>query len=386
MSNQAEKNNQSGFSLIELLISIVIMLIVVGAVFTVFNSSLRVSTTSNEMADAEQNLRIGQEYITRDLYNTGDGLRGLNPMITNAFLASYLSLDSTDPTNTFVPATMVLADDSAPANTQITGSPAGTLLLGSDRISFLLTPNFVGQMADISGVKLVSNGKYRSSGLNEMYVTNAAAATLKVGEIYVLFNTKATAASTNSAYFAAITGFQPGTGADSGNTSIKFDGVGDYGLNNTSGGNNVVNILESGGLDEQLTLRRVWIISYYVDNSNRLMRRVYGQAGTNAANQFIPYTETIIAENVTQLQFRYILRREVANVVQAPQVLNVFNTDTAANNQAAQAAVRQIEVSLTTQTSRPISTGQRQPISATTVVSPRNLQFYNSALDNRIGQ
>src|SRR6266576_3016822 len=66
-------HNQEGFTVIEMMVAVTIMIIVSAGVFSLMKSSMTIATASYEMTDAQENLRIAQEYINRDLMNAGDG-------------------------------------------------------------------------------------------------------------------------------------------------------------------------------------------------------------------------------------------------------------------------------------------------------------------------
>ena len=62
----------------EVLIAIVVLTIVTGAIFALLRDSMKTSHATLELTDAQESARTGQEYITRDLVNTGDGLNSIN--------------------------------------------------------------------------------------------------------------------------------------------------------------------------------------------------------------------------------------------------------------------------------------------------------------------
>ena len=98
----AAASHQAGFSLIELLIAVTVMVVVLAAVCASLKDSFRVSVTSYELTDAQQSLRAAHEYINRDLITAGDGLNGINNIrVPVQFMRAYLTqspvLDANDP-------------------------------------------------------------------------------------------------------------------------------------------------------------------------------------------------------------------------------------------------------------------------------------------------
>src|SRR5215211_1393363 len=93
MDTHINHTKQDGFSIIELLVVLTVMLVALGVVFALFRDSLRLSTTTYEMTDAQEGLRIAQEYISRDLISAGDGTSGVsNITLPDSFVTTYLTL------------------------------------------------------------------------------------------------------------------------------------------------------------------------------------------------------------------------------------------------------------------------------------------------------
>ena len=64
-------SNQSGFSLVELLVAIAIVGGVAAAIYGIFFTSNRTYITQEEIADAQQRARIGMDFMTRDIRMAG---------------------------------------------------------------------------------------------------------------------------------------------------------------------------------------------------------------------------------------------------------------------------------------------------------------------------
>ena len=67
------KKNRAGFSLVELLVALVIMIIVVLGMLAMFDQSARVTKTENSVTDAQQSLRYGSYQLVREVRMTGAG-------------------------------------------------------------------------------------------------------------------------------------------------------------------------------------------------------------------------------------------------------------------------------------------------------------------------
>src|SRR6267142_5509992 len=93
MHNDSSKSHQRGFTVIEMVVALTVMLIVSGIVLALVRDSMKVALSTYELTDAQQNLRTAQEFLNRDLMNAGDGLRAIkNIRIPHNFVTTYLTL------------------------------------------------------------------------------------------------------------------------------------------------------------------------------------------------------------------------------------------------------------------------------------------------------
>ena len=79
--------NNKGFSLVELLMVAGMMGIVMGAIFTIYQTHQRSAYTQEEVVEVQQNLRIAMDSITRDIKMAGL-LVPLTPTVTNPMAAA----------------------------------------------------------------------------------------------------------------------------------------------------------------------------------------------------------------------------------------------------------------------------------------------------------
>src|SRR5688572_7459373 len=91
MHPSSRQHNQAGFSVIEMMVATTVMLIVTAAVVSLLRSSMSVSTATYELTDAQENLRVAHEFISRDLVSAGDGLKSMaNIPMAEGFVTNYL--------------------------------------------------------------------------------------------------------------------------------------------------------------------------------------------------------------------------------------------------------------------------------------------------------
>jgi type II secretory pathway pseudopilin PulG len=345
------KNIEQGFSLVEVLIVLVVMMVVLGAVFGLMRDSMKTSHAALEMSDAQESARTGQEYINRDLVNAGDGLNSINNIrVPQNFVTNYLTLSPiTDPaTPGIINLGLITSDNNVPANTPVLGTTVqvrSTPLL-TDRITILQME----RPEIFTPITLAAGALTPADGVAAVSPTDIDR--FRAGEIYFI-------TSAVGGIFATITDRQ---GVGTPTPSLVF-GAGDvYGLNSLGGGGQLD--LITAGATLPISICRMKVIHYYINSDGLLMRRVFGVRNAGLS-------ESVIAEHAVSLQFRYFLNLRDAggNIVQPAAQL--------ATSQE-QVETRQVEVTLTVETPHALQNGQPQTISMTTSTSVRNMQFRQS--------
>lgn len=345
MRSTVQRKKQEGFSLLELMVAMVVMLIVMGAIFSQSASVLQASNTTYEMTDAQQNLRTAQEFINRDLVSTGDGLRGVNNIrLPLGFVQNYITtqpvINPADPN--FITLPIVTSNDDVAGTTVVTGAvPAATVLAGTDRITILMIDSaFAPISLPSTGIDATGSNVVLTS---QQFTDN----NFQIGSIYFV----------NSEYgstFGAITGF---AGVGGASPNLVFANGDPYGMNLTGNGGSI-RFVSRGATNQPVptSLMRMHMVQYFINANRVLCRRVFGSITPNG------FTDGIIAENVTNLQVRYYLNGTAQPVTQLATAQD-------------QVAVREVEISVTAQTAHDVVNGTKQSISATTSTSVRNLQF-----------
>ena len=286
MNPTMKKKSEAGFSLVELIIAVGVMVVVTAAVSTLMRDTMKVSTAAFEITDSQENLRIAQEYINRDLMNAGDGLKSLSTIrVPQNFVTNYLSLnpviDEEMPAGT-INLGILTSDNQVPGTTNVTGSsPATTILDTSDRQTILeIDPSFTPIALAATPTPAIS-----SSG-STITVSAADIGKFAVGEIYFV-------TSSLGGTFVTIT--QKNTG-----TCLLTFATGDtYGLNLTGLGGHLMK-----------SQRR---INHLVDENanNSLLTRKAPNA--SSLDQRRRLRDSIIAEHVLNVQFNYSLNITDAN-------------------------------------------------------------------------
>ncbi|MET0553903.1 MAG: prepilin-type N-terminal cleavage/methylation domain-containing protein [Vicinamibacteria bacterium] len=88
--------SESGFSLLELLVAMVITLIVSGAIFGLMSAGQNAFRREPELAERQQSIRLAMDLITRDIANAGSGL----PPLSQVFTTGLAGLGPVGPSGT----------------------------------------------------------------------------------------------------------------------------------------------------------------------------------------------------------------------------------------------------------------------------------------------
>lgn len=330
-----------------------VMMIVTGAIFALMRDTMKTSHAALEMSDGQESARTGQEYITRDLMNTGDGLNSINNIrVPQNFVTNFLTLNpvANPATPGFINLGLITSDNDVPANTVVLGTApvvsVRTAPLLTDRISILQME----RPEVFTPITLAAGAIDPTTGL--VAVSPADIDRFSVGEIYFI-------TSAAGGIFATITD-RRGIGTT---TPFLVFGSGDAFALNSLGAGGQLDVITAGAT-LPTSICRMKVIHYYINSNGLLMRRVFGVRGGG-------FNESAIAEHVVSLQFRYFLNLRDAdgNVAQPAAQLTTSQQ---------QIETRQVEVALTVETPHALQNGRPQTISMTTSTSVRNMQFRQS--------
>lgn len=339
---------EAGFSLVELMIAMGIMVALSAIAMTFMADSIKISTVTNELTEAQQNLRTAQDFISRDLVAVGDGMEDIKaPRMTKTFLNGYLTkAPAADANSTLGVLGVVTSDDQVPVGTTvpIPGTSNTITLMGlSDRLTIMKAdPDFNGG-ATIS----LPPGSVTNTGQTVTLPTGTNMNQFTIGDIY-FFTSGAGSA------FGAV------TAVNAPSRILSFSTGDRYGINQAAT-NSPISVVVGGGTKAS-SMMRMLIISYFIDNTGLLTRRVFGVGGGAGV------ADIVVAEHIANIQFRYFLDQSDANGnVVAPVTKLATETD--------QGDVRQVEMTVTAETAHAVVKNNKSQISMTGSMSVRGMQF-----------
>lgn len=335
--------DESGFTLAELLVSMVITLIVVGTALGTFSDAMFLNQSANLITETNQNMRAGINLMTRDLMQTGQGIPiGGIPIPGGAGAVAILRPSPPGFVYTFPP---------DPVMTAVTpGDGLGPAIGG--QATDMITILYADSALDAAGTNLTDEqvAAFAPDG-SSMTVDVATPITnpdrgLKVGDLILFSNGNGNA-------------IQQITRVGGGQT-VFFDVNDSLRLNQRTAPEGTLMQLQDGpGTWPPTTASRIVMLTYYVDWNNgepQLIRQV----GTGAP--------LAIALGVENLQFAYDLVDGVTNPtnVAAPVAPNSPNQ------------VRKVSVFVSARSDRRHpQTGNFFRNSMTSQVSMRSLSFFD---------
>jgi len=296
---------ESGFSLVELLVAIAVMMIVMAATLKAFSDALQVNEAASLYADMDQNLRAGANLIIRDFMQAGQGiptggipvpngpgLQLLNrPMAPGAltFPVGISSLPAVSTGDGFGPLVNgaatdivnILYEDSTLVTN--TGTLANVNPTGADITFAAATPVFGVQNALQAG-NLIMIGNANGNSVQTITRTNGTQTVFFDPNDAFQFNQRGAAAGTVMCLANAGTNLNP------------------------------LNCAANNGGFPPTTAQRIWMLTYYLDTTTdplmpRLVRQVNFDPGRPVA---------LVIEN---FQMTYDLVDGVTNPVNQPTAI-----------------------------------------------------------------
>lgn len=275
-------NNEKGFTLLELMVSVLIFLIAIAAVYQVMRLGTLQRNTINTRVDANKAARISLNYIRRDVVNAGLSYHNIGGLVPDNFANILIG----------APSDLNIEQDLLTA--LITGNNIGTNNLNpgvkTDSISI------VTRDLDFNSGKFVNFNSTSASGSTVVIKTDSrpngsdGLDICKQFDLY-LFETATT----------QVVGMVT---AVPDKTTLQL-AIGDpLGVNLAANGSgNAKSLLIGTGIKG--TLKKIDVVSYNVTADGTLVRKTFGnQSGLTAANQ-IRSSELIY--NVKDFQLKYLL-------------------------------------------------------------------------------
>jgi prepilin-type N-terminal cleavage/methylation domain-containing protein len=346
----ARTGTQQGFSLLEVMVSMVLFMVVTGSIWGVMRAAQQSRSVVNQQVPLAKSIRLGMNIIGRDTYNAGFGYPLKNTVVlpdnrTSTLIGIPNDFDTTRDT---IPP--IIAGNNITTNTFNTVANTKT-----DQVTFLFKDskfNPVGSGANAVSTPLnINAATTNGSGIDEIVPISGSNSACRVNDIYLVTG------NTGSTLGVAT--------ALSGTNIVQFSNGDVLGLNQTG---------SSGPLRSITTpasLTRVLMITYFVTPEGVLTRREF--ANVPPVVPAVAYVDEPLVYGVENFQVQYVMNDGSLSDNPSAGADGIAGTadDVAANL----AAVRQIRYTISVRSTELNSQGQPYRDSLTSTFSTRNLGY-----------
>ena len=348
-NNISTRADQRGFSILELIVSMVIFLVVTGSMWGVLRSAQMSRSVVNQQVELAKNVRLALNVIGHDTYNAGYGYPLKNTVVLpdNRISALIGIPNDFDTTRDTIPP--IIAGDNITVDNYNTVANTRT-----DQVTFLFkdnTFNLVGAGASAVSQPVPTNAPTTTvGGIDEIAPTSGSNSCCRVNDIYLV--------STNSSSTLVLSTALNGT------DRIQFANGDILGFNQPSTG--LVGVITTAA-----SMQRVIMVTYFVAPDGTLTRREF--ANVPAAVPAVAYVDEPLVYNVDNFQIQYVMND--GTLTDNPSAGPDGIAGTADDIQSNLAAVRQIRYTVSVRSLELNSAGQPYRETMTSTFSTRNLGY-----------
>lgn len=304
---------QKGFSLLELMVSMGIVVTVVGIATGALMQAEKATTAVSYMSNTQENLRAGMHFMVRDLMQAGEGIPQGGVSLPYSGAASAINRPGTATTFPVAYTTLPAITPGYKAGqfaTSLNPSTGATLTgVNTDIINIIYADNILQDTAGnylysypvIQGAPStpVCAGTINASGASvtlapACFIMPGSTNPITTGNLIMFHNQNGTALE----YVTSVAG-----------QTINFSAGDPAGLNQTGKTNGTVaNLATSPGVFPPTIVTRVWMVTYYIDATNvqnpQLIRQV-NYPNYPAGGPVNP--PVAIADDIENLAFSYAI-------------------------------------------------------------------------------
>ncbi len=358
------RTGEAGFSLLELLVSMGIMVAVVGATMMMMNNALRAAETAQMVTTVNGNLRTSMDLMVRDLLQVAAGLPpGHTVSIPSGLNSARVLLPGPPVGNTGANTAFETGSTQTTLSAVMPGPGMGPLVNGvaTDMVTVLMADNTFGDVAITAATGTT--------------VTVTSAVNIATGVDRVVPGQLMMAEKGSQAILLQVTDVNTATRV------VTFADTDSLNLNQpiaAAGSLTALNAAAPANTPSAIALTRIRMVTYYIDNRNpdhpRLVRRINNGHPTDFSNLL---NGTAIAVDVERLQVTYDLADAGANISNIRFVPADLTTGGACNPTACSVnQIRKMNITLTGRSSKPAQASREYfRNSVTTQVSLRGMAF-----------
>lgn len=350
--NNSKYKAEEGFSLLELMISLIIFLVVISAIWGLITAATSAKSLTMEKTTLNKSERVALNLISRDTYNAGFGVPLTATTVLPDNRIGVLLETPVDADTTRDTISPIMAGNNLPIRVNNLNSDT---TVRTDQVTFLFkdsTFNLMGNAGQQVSQPLNINAASTniSTGIDEVVPLSGSNSTVRVNDLLLVTgNTGAT--------LSVVTG-------KSGSNIIEFANGDLAGFNQTGTSGPLRSITVPA------SLVRVRMLTYFVTPDGVLTRREYVNTEPPAA---VKWVDDQLVYNVQNFQIQYIL--DDGSITDDPAAGPDGLPGTADDVPSNLLKVRQIRYTITMKSKERLQEGRNLEQSMTTTVSTRNLGY-----------
>lgn len=343
ISRSDTQSGEAGFTMLELVISMVIFLVVTGAVFGLLQVARQSRAVVSENTGLNKNVRLALNLVGRDTYNAGFGYPLRNTVVLpDNRLSTLLGIPNDVDTTRDTVAPIIAGDNITLSTYNLT---PGTR---TDQVTFLFKDSTFNLVGGVSQPLSINAATTTTGGIDEIVPLSGSNSVCRVNDIYLITGNTGSTLGLSTAL--------------SGTNAVQFSNGDVLGFNQTgtSGPLRAITVPAS--------LQRVTMVTYYVTPDGTLMRREYANRTPVAA-----FVDEPLVYGVENFQIAYVMDDGTLsnNPSAGPNGIAGDADDTPGNL----AAVRQIRFTVSARSTELNSAGQPYRVNQTATFSTRNLGY-----------
>jgi len=310
-------NRQTGFTLLEVTVASGLMVLIMAACLSTLNSGIKATEAVGLLADTQENLRAGMNYIVRDLTQAGEGIpQGGIPITPNKviwpgtggkFPAAWSTIPPIAPGYQLGPTT---ATSGNPSDT-LTVMYADTTLVDNTKIPpAWLSEHPINDAVNCAAGRVVTAGAAPNVTTTITFDPaciniNQGNTGLHAGDL-ILLQSNASTCNNAATGIASETCDAALANAGASTAMMTITGVAGQVVTFAPGDAFALNgAAPPGGGGQPLTATRIWMISYYINNANPQLPLLMRQVNLNTTQE--------VAEVIENMQLFYDLINPGAN-------------------------------------------------------------------------
>ncbi len=337
------QTNEAGFTMLELIISMVVFLVVTGAVFGLLQVARQSKAVVSENTGLNKNVRLALNLVGRDTYNAGFGYPLRNTVVLpDNRIGTLLSIpNDVDTSRDTVPP--IIAGNNITLSTYNLTPNTRT-----DQVTFFFKDNTFNLVGGVSQPLNILAATTTTGGIDEIVPISGSNAACRVNDIYLVTGNTGSTLGLSTAL--------------SGGNKVQFAN-GDlltFNQTGTSGPLRSITIPAS--------IQRILMVTYFVTPDGTLTRREYANRTPAVA-----FVDEPLVYGVENFQIRYVMDDGTIsdNPSAGPNGIAGDADDTPANL----AEVRQIRYTVSVRSTELNAANQPYRVSQTATFSTRNLGY-----------